>query len=404
MKASGTVIVIPTRNRADLAWKSVESVLAQLDETIAVLVSDNSTSVEQRAELSGLCMSTAHPQLRYVSPPQPLPMTRHWDWAMENALSFYEPSHVSFLTDRMLFKPGTLPSVLEIGRSYPDKIITYMHDMVDDFARPVVVRQYTWTGDLYDVSSRRLLELTAESVMYDSAMPRMLNCLVPRPVLGSIHRRFGNYFTAVSPDWNFAFRALEVEDSIVFHDRAALVHHAQNRSNGQSAHYGIKNDASRDFLNDLADMPINAGAPYPEIVTVWNGIISEYIQVKQETQSLKFPEINLGNYLHVLAWGVDQIRDPERQDDMRRCLATHGWQPAPPAPPAPAEDHRDPVEESPTVAEFAVNGIEFEDPEKALQYALNHARPRSIASTHQALLQGVALAGAGQPDADTVRV
>lgn len=404
MKASGTVIVIPTRNRADLAWKSVESVLAQLDETIAVLVSDNSTSVEQRAELSGRCKAAAHPQLRYLTPPEPLPMPQHWDWAMGKALSLYEPSRVSFLTDRMLFKPGTLPSVLEIGRSYPDKIITYMHDMVDDFARPVVVRQYTWTGDLYDVSSRHLLELTAESVMYDSAMPRMLNCLVPRPVLDSIHRRFGNYFASVSPDWNFAFRALEVEDSIVFHDRAALVHHAQNRSNGQSAHYGIKNDASRDFFNDLAGMPINASAPYPEIVTVWNGIISEYCQVKEETQSLKFPEINLGNYLHVLAWGVDQIRDPERQEEMLRHLAAHGWKRASPAPTAPAEDHRDPVEESPTVAEFAVNGIEFEDPESALHYALNHARARSIASTHQALLQGVTLAEAGQPDADAVRV
>jgi hypothetical protein len=223
--------------------------------------------------------------------------------------------------------------------------------------------------------------------------------------LDSIHRRFGNYFASVSPDWNFAFRALEAEDSIVFHDRAALVHHAQHRSNGQSVHYGISNEALRDFVRNLAGGRINAGVPCPEVHTVWNGIISEYFQVKQETQSLKFPEINLANYLYVLAWGVDQIRDPERQEAMRRSLAAHGWRPAPPAPTVPAEDHKDPIDDRPTVAEFSVNGIEFEDPESALQYALNHARPKSMASTHQSLLQGVVLPyDAKRPDADTVPV
>ena len=358
MGYTGCVIVIPTRNRADLVRNAINSVFAQSDCAVDVLVSDNSTSTKHHTELSQHCLESANRRLRYVVPPEPLPMSPHWDWAVGQALSLYDASHVTFLTDRMMFKPEALKPLLEIAAAYPGMLLSYMHDMVDDFTSPVVVRQYTWTGNLYEVPSTRLLELSAQSVMYDSSVPRMLNCLAPRTVPEAIRRRFGNFFDSISPDWDFAYRALEVEDSILFHDKAALVHYAQRRSNGQSTHRGVVNEAQTQFISDLKGAQSNMAAPFPEILTVWNSIISEYCRIKEITRSAKFPEVDLDNYRRALALGVAEILDPKRQDKMRRLLSARGWKaqetPLPLAPPPVATD-----DGASGIESFSVNNLEF---------------------------------------------
>jgi hypothetical protein len=315
---------------------------------------------------------------------------------MEKALSLFDGSHVAFLTDRMMFKPDALKHLLAIIADYPDRILSYMHDMVDDYQVPVVVRQYTWTGNLYEVPTRRLLELAAHSVMYDTAVPRMLNCLVPRRVLEAIRHRFGSFFASISPDWNFAFRALECEDSILFYDKGAMVHYAQDLSNGQSVHYGIENEAYSTFWQDTAGQPINNGSPFPEIATVWNGIISEYCLVKDITKSPKFPKLNVEDYMRVLAWGIEQIKNPERRQRMREFLSARGWK----YEEAKREQkHSDasttkeerPAESARQVEEFSVNAIEFQSKSAALDYALRNPRKRAAATNHQELLHGVIL-------------
>jgi len=391
-----SVIVIPTRNRAAQARNAINSILGQSDCEVNVLVSDNSTSTEQRTELSQHCQQAANGRLRYIVPPEPLPMSQHWDWAMRQALSLYDASHVAFLTDRMMFKPDVLKHLLAIVADYPGRILTYMHDMVDDYQVPVIVRQYTWTGNLYEVPTRRLLELVAQSVMYDTAVPRMLNCLVPRRVLEAIRDRFGSFFASLSPDWNFAFRALECEDSILFYDEGAMVHYAQDLSNGQSAHYGIENQALTTFLQDIAGQPINNGTPFPEIATIWNGIISEYCLVKEITKSPKFPELNLEEYMRVLAWGIEQMKNPERRQRMREFLSARGWKYEEAGREQKDSDGTATREELPAksarqVEEFSVNAIEFQSKSAALNYALRSSRKRSAATNHQELLHGVIL-------------
>jgi hypothetical protein len=391
MNYCGTLILIPTRNRADLAANAIRSALSEDGGEVAVLVSDNSTSVTQRSELAQFCKEIADDRLDYITPPEPLPMTQHWDWALRQALALHDVSHISFLTDRMMFKPDALRSLIQIIAAYPDKILTYMHDIVDDFATPIAVRQYAWTGDLYQVSSTSLLELSARSVMYDCSFPRMLNCIVPRDVLHTIQSHFGNLFASVSPDWNFAYRALAVLDSVLLYDKAALVHYAQFRSNGQSVHHGIKNEAFNDFIRDLGTSPINSASPYPEIVTIWNAIINEYCQVREVTQSPKFPEVDLDKYRSALAWGINQIKDPTGRAEMRKLLSARAPKPDEVAANPARPSTQVPLSETkaPAIEKFGVNTIEFPTSEEALNYALMHPRERSAASTHKSLIHGI---------------
>ncbi|HEY0083216.1 MAG TPA: glycosyltransferase, partial [Pyrinomonadaceae bacterium] len=319
------MVVIPTRNRAGLAMNAIRSTLEQAEGcAVRVLVSDNSTDAADIEALARFCAGLGEARVQYVRPPVPLSMSEHWDWAMEQALGSHGTSHFTILSDRMVFKQGQLKTALKIVGQYPDRILCYMHDKVLDFAPPYGVQQHDWTGKLYEVASARLLTLSAESVIYDDSTPRLLNCIVPRGVLCAIKERFGNIITSISPDWNFCYRALEVVDSILFFNKAVLVHYALNQSNGQGTERGVKNRAAEDFHKSLRK-PINSDAPFPEIRTVWNAIINEYCFTKQESQSAKFPELNMEKYMQALATGISWIEDPQVKREMEEKLSARGW-------------------------------------------------------------------------------
>jgi glycosyltransferase involved in cell wall biosynthesis len=213
---SGAVVVIPTRNRAQLAMNAVRSVLDQPVDDVSILVSDNSTSQQDCDELESFCARLGDSRLRYLRPPQPLAMPGHWQWAIEQALANYKSSHFTYLTDRMMFRNGALKEVLGLTALYPDKVISYNHDRICDDMRPIRVNQYEVTEKLLEVESQRLLRLVSEAILHHG-LPRMMNCIVPRRIFEVIHRRFGNVFTSIAPDFNFCFRCLDVEESIIIY-------------------------------------------------------------------------------------------------------------------------------------------------------------------------------------------
>src|SRR5712692_11157946 len=100
------VVVIPTRNRANLAVGAIRSVLGQNVDNVRILVSDNSTIAEEAASLSRFCRQLKDDRLHYITSPEPLSMGAHWDWAMRHATHFRDASHFTVLTDRMIFRPG----------------------------------------------------------------------------------------------------------------------------------------------------------------------------------------------------------------------------------------------------------------------------------------------------------
>jgi len=307
------LVIVPTRNRAAIARNAISSLTDNKD--VGVLVSDNSTDGDA-AILERFCAAAG---VDYIRPPAPLAMAAHWDWALEQALR-QPATHFSFLTDRMIFKPGELNTLLAIAARYPDKIICYMHDRIADHANPVRLEQAPWTGNIFEVQSALILSLVANSVMYDCSAPRMLNSIVPRSVLEEIKKTFGTVFSSIAPDWNFCFRSLATVQSVLFYDRACLVHYASDQSNGESQNRGLANSAHRDFIANLPQ-PLDHAAPLPHVHTVWNTIISEYFTVNAPG----FPALDRGKYLQALAVGVGAIEDPDKRLAMKAMLEREGW-------------------------------------------------------------------------------
>jgi glycosyltransferase involved in cell wall biosynthesis len=315
------IIVVPTRNRSELAMEAVRSVLAAGVSGVRVLVSDNSTDELERASLRDFCEEAPGTAVEYVRPPEPLSMTRHWDWAAQRALHEPNITHITFLTDRMVFRTGALSQVLRIAGSQPRDVVSYNIDRVVDDERPIWIDEAAWTGRLFRVPSAQLLSASAQSLLYHPALPKMLNSVVPRHIFLELQRRFGTIFSSISPDFNFCYRCLATVDSVLFYDRSVLFHYAATRSNGGSLGRGVANADHADFVRNLAPEQTSFRVPFPRLRTVGNAILHEYECIREETGDPRFPAIDRTRCARYLRRETDAIQEPSVRSAARRALA-----------------------------------------------------------------------------------
>jgi glycosyltransferase involved in cell wall biosynthesis len=323
----GVVVVIPTRNRASLAKNAIGSVISQDVPGVELLVSDNSTQPEELESLAKHCEHLRHPSLTYVRPPEPLPMSAHWDWAIEQALRS-QKNHFIYLTDRMMFKRDELRPLVDLVSNYPQDIITYNHDRIIDDAEPIRIEQLPVSGKLLRLETLRLSYAYSQIDLH-YCLPRMLNCVVPREPLENMRARFGNVFASIAPDFCFCCRSFEVVDSIIFYDQSPIFHYALKRSNGASLTRGELTQDHADFAASIDINHLTLDTPAPEIVTTGSIILHEYCRVRRETGSSRFFDLNREKYLAYLAQEVRRIEDKQRQANLYRALLKHGWKPSP---------------------------------------------------------------------------
>ncbi len=193
MPYSGLTVVIPTRNRANLAINAIRSVMDQSTDDVQILVSDNSTLNCETTKLAEFCDSLTNNRTRYITPPSPMSMTQHWDWAMVQSLELSESSHISYVTDRMLLIDGALSEVVEIIKEFPNHILSYNHERIVDHHVPVRLLQSPSSGRVFEIQSTHLLSLVSRAFLHNS-LPRMLNCAAPRSRLLEIQSEFGKIF------------------------------------------------------------------------------------------------------------------------------------------------------------------------------------------------------------------
>jgi hypothetical protein len=318
--AAKLVVLIPTRNRADLAAAAIESALASPAGRLRVLVSDNSTSDEQRAELAAACDRRRDPRLARMSPPAPLPMAEHWEWALARTLEAQDWTHLVVLTDRMIFRPGALDELVAVASARPGAVITYTMDRVDDVREPVVLEQMSWTGRKVDVPSTALLGAGARCV-YPEALPRLLNTCVARGTIEDVRREFGTICTSISPDFCFAFRSLVVAESILYFDKPLLIQYAITRSNGHSHSRGVATADSRDFQKELRKSGATFATPLPAVRTVANAIAHEYCAVRAAAKRRTLEPMDVRSFFAMMTAELDAMEDAGTRDALRAVLS-----------------------------------------------------------------------------------
>lgn len=328
---TGMIVIIPTRNRSDFVRRSLRSLgLQKCAARVRVLVSDNSTDQEEAEKCRSIVTSINDPRVMYVRPPAAMPMTEHWDWIAQYALASWAESHVLYVTDRMAFKPGGVDRLEAMVRLYPHKIISYPQEQISDREEPVSYRPGVSSRRAFRISSASVLERSSRLVIHVSA-PRMLNCVVPRAVMQELRNKFGTFFSSISPDYNFCFRALAVIHDYIYFDDPICVSYGFNRSNGTAFRRGLVSKDSKDFVSNLpGGQWVFPSAPVPHIPTVVNAVAHEYNAVRHELNGGGMPSIEWASYLAANARAANDMEDPVGRLAVREALVGVGYVPPTP--------------------------------------------------------------------------
>lgn len=394
--STSITLVIPTRNRAEMAMTAATGLLAQGGEELRVVVSDNSPDEGHASRLAGFCDRLGEPRLTYLRAPQ-MPMPTHWNWALEQALARSDTTHFSIHYDRKLPKPGQWRHMLDAIARHPDRVITYTIDQVVGVPPDLTVWLMPWTGETYEIATARVLQMISQGMILElgQAFPILSNCAVPRAAFDEIRRRFGDICDSTGPDAAFTFRLCAFEDSYLHLDRALGVTYANYRSAGQGYLTGRETDYE-DFRKAFNGRAWLDAVALPDLDLGGNMLMHEYEVVRREVGD-RFPPLTSEGYLNGLAYGLDYVADPVRRAAYTKTLVSHGWRPpvaAEPAPPAMSSRTRarralrrltgTVVKRSSLLVHLAAaagaipepNGFMFATEERALRFAKRrHRRP-----------------------------
>jgi hypothetical protein len=303
---------------------AIDSIAPWANAHVTVVVSDNSTEAMERDRLWEFCAAKPEGAVVYVRPAQPMDMAGHWEWLWRTIEERLGPTHVGYLTDRLVFTTGALSQLMEIGARDPERVISYQHDTVDDAKAPVELVQSQWTGGLLELDARTLLELSSRG-QWGNYLPRMLNCIAPASILTAIQRRFGGVFApSVSPDYCFAYRCLATVDSVLYLDRPCVIEYAVSRSGGISYMRGRPSKDALSFQQSLS-VPRFWATPEPAFETVANAMFQEYLMVRDEARDDRFPPVGRGSYLAANALSATRIEEPEWRARTQDLLRRLGW-------------------------------------------------------------------------------
>lgn len=323
MSASIT-LVVPTRNRAELAMAAAAGLLAEAGDELRVVVSDNSPDEHQASRLADFCDRLGDARLTYLRAPH-MPMPTHWNWALDQALARTETTHFSIHYDRKLPRPGQWRHMLDTIARRPDRVITYTIDQIIGLPPHLSVWLTPWTGQTYEIRTARVVQMASAGRIPElgQAFPILSNCAVPRSALEEIRRRFGDICDSTGPDAAFAFRLCAFEDSYLHLDRALGITYANHRSAGQGYLTGRQTDYE-DFRAAFGDRPWLDAVTLPALDLGGNMLMHEYELVRREVGD-RFPPLSTEAYLNGLAYGLELVEDPVRRQAYTEALESHGW-------------------------------------------------------------------------------
>lgn len=288
-------IVIPTRNRPDMAVTAARSVLRQDFTDLEVIISDNSRA-DVAEKLEPAVATLADPRVRYVRPPAELSMGDHWDFALREARGEF----VGYLTDRMAFKQNALTQLRSVIAAGDTNIVSYSSSGILEDAPPYRLQRPPFTGQTESYRSDWVVTLFSKSVAPWGA-PCMLNSFASRTLLTQMESSYGGLMASIAPDLAFCMHVLDHADSFTYVDLPLMVSHGHASSNGAGIGTGRLNESARDFVRMVERQGGLRFAPIPGIVNNHNVRTHEYCRMRADQKSGRFVELDLKAYCDEMA-------------------------------------------------------------------------------------------------------
>lgn len=254
-------ILLPAKGRPALIREALLSILRQSFSDFEVIFSNNGSDPAIYNEISDLLTDS---RTIYVEQSNVLPMPDHWERISKLARGEY----ITVVPDRSVLKQGALTTISELhaeGGSDAE-IVTWSWDLYFDQHR--ILKPFAGNAGAPAIigSEEAALASLGTAASYPAALPRGLNSSVHRLVLEEIRLRAGAAFSALTPDFSFAFACLLVRPRFTHIDCALSISQGLAVSNGGNAY---KSDASS-YLGSLGlDHPIRySPIPLPFVENV----------------------------------------------------------------------------------------------------------------------------------------
>jgi Glycosyl transferase family 2 len=272
-------IVVPTRERADVLYFAIKTILKSNRSNYELIVMDNCGGPETEQVVKGF----ESPNIRYFRSPERLSMTDNWERALEHATGDY----ITVLGD----DDGIMPDAIEIAedfhRLWPDRILSWWPFLwmwpdslvpgYPNFAR----MHFGAHAARYD--SRQFLKDVLASKKYFTTLPTLYCSFVPRQMIENTRRKHGRYFLASLPDVYSGIANLCSSEEFFYCYRPLTVWGISRHSTGASQWFGVGDtgdrfDAELGPSRDALSHPRLSGAEF--IVEV--RVASLYLEMKEK--------------------------------------------------------------------------------------------------------------------------
>jgi glycosyltransferase involved in cell wall biosynthesis len=300
-------VVIPTRNRPELALAAVNSTLRQTFDDYEILVLENSDEGRRLVDLP------ADSRIRTVSSDRILPMPQNWERLLDHAAGRY----VIVVSDKDRLVPSALARLrdaLALGAAVATfRKAWFQGGMLSDLHPPAAARSYS-------AATKPLLDQWFH-LLYSLDAPMLYNSAVSRDLLLSLRARGGQLFYGSAPDVCSSVLILASCDEYRAVPRPLVVSHYGAWSNGIQTVVTGRSSFVSEFAVD----------PFKELGLVFStpGVIAETLyRLKRVFPTLLADrEIDWASYLELTARELLYSRESigvDTSEDWNRLLGAAG--------------------------------------------------------------------------------
>ncbi|HET7679953.1 MAG TPA: glycosyltransferase family 2 protein [Xanthobacteraceae bacterium] len=249
-------ILVPTRERPDVLYFTIKTILKLTRPNYELIVMDNHGGPETEQVVKGF----ESPNIRYFRSPERLSMTDNWEHALEHATGDY----ITFLGD----DDGIMPDAIEIAerfhRHWPDRILSWWpfvwmwpDSLVPGY--PNFTRMH-FGAHAARCSSRQFLKDLLAFKKHFLNLPTLYCSFVPRQMIEAVRLKHGRYFLASLPDVYSGIANLCSSDEFFYCYRPLTAWGISRHSTGASKWFGA-GESGEQFDAENRQSPLEASHP-----------------------------------------------------------------------------------------------------------------------------------------------
>lgn len=236
MRSPLITIVIPTRNRAELAIRAVRSALADSPDDVEVIVLENSDTPTLGDALVG------DERVKVLPTDRPLSMHDNWERGLDVARGTY----IGYISDKDVFLGGALKRLTEVIRDSRPVVLNYRKAVYCGERRKLF--SLACRSSVTDVPTGPLLDAWFDQFQHLHHAPMIYNSLFLTERVNAIRSRAGRFFVGNSPDVCSGVLVAADTDHYTLVDEVLCLAHTGPWSNGYSSQ---ERSAGRSVFDDF---------------------------------------------------------------------------------------------------------------------------------------------------------